>query len=190
MKKEPKRNIFSNIYPILADKHSIGHKIFFSMLWLFIVMACIIFIVSVVSSYVAMSGYTARYVESAGDQVYTTLSSTLDDYTEALNRLSSDSRILYQLYNLYSGRDSYSSAETVTSIGNIVGLMQGISSVEICAASGARTYYGEPITKGSITSSSLLRETFASQDILWNICTTELDNSDEIYPYHVEMYVF
>ncbi len=179
--KKPK--MFNGKHKETASSNiTIGRRIFTSFILVVSIPVMLTWILSGVSFYIDTEQNSREYTQRIAQQITTSISYTMDDYVNKLNRIASNNSIRYQLYNLQSERSgSYSPYTVVEAVSTIIDNTPGIDSVEICAKTSARVCYNSYITKGTVADSPLLTKTSTNGGITWNVQKKELANDPNTY---------
>lgn len=166
----------------ILSRTSVKSRLLVSLILLSVFPILLLGIISFLASYRDMEQKSIDYSTSVAVRTTSSIGAALANHVDKLKRISSNSVILHEIYNLQSSSiDEYSPNTVRQTLASIIGPGIGMDSVEIVVRTGARIYYSTPITKGMLADSQFLQDTESGEDVVWKISTKEIASDPETY---------
>ncbi len=171
------------IYHLLR-KTKIRNRLVTAFLILSIFPVLFVGIISFVRTYEDMEKKAVEYSRNISYQIVNNIGYILDNYIDKFERVALNSTILADIYN-YELLKEYRQIEVENrvryTLASIVGIGEGIDSMELRTPGGERFYYSYPISDEDIAHSRLLEEAGNKEGITWSVTQKEVDSDREIY---------
>jgi two-component system, sensor histidine kinase YesM len=168
----------------LLRKTRIRNRLLASFLILSIFPVLFVGIISFVRTYEDMERKAVDYSRNISYQIVGNIGYLFDNYIDKFERVALNSTILADIYN-YDQLKEYRQIEVENrvryTIASIVGIGEGIDSMELRIPGGERFYYSYPISHEEIARSALLSEAGENEGITWNVTQKEVDSDREVY---------
>ena len=139
---------------------------------------------SVFRTYNDMETKAREYSYDISSHIVNNITYLFNDYIDKFERIALNSTILADIYN-YEDLKEYRQIEVDNRIrytlASIVGIGEGIDSIEIRSNDGERFYYSYPISRKEISESNLIETTLDKDGIVWSISEKEIEGDNDIY---------